>query len=41
MIRFGLEWTSRFISEPKRLWKRYLIGNATFFWVILKRVHSS
>lgn len=41
MIRFGLEWTFRFISEPKRLWKRYLISNATFFWVILKRVHSS
>ncbi len=26
----GLEWLFRFLQEPKRLWKRYLIGNAVF-----------
>lgn len=27
----GLEWLSRLIIEPKRLWHRYLIGNPKFF----------
>ena len=26
----GLEWFYRFIQEPKRLFKRYIIGNMTF-----------
>jgi len=26
----GLEWLHRFLREPGRLWKRYLIGNARF-----------
>jgi N-acetylglucosaminyldiphosphoundecaprenol N-acetyl-beta-D-mannosaminyltransferase len=26
----GLEWTFRLIMEPRRLWRRYLIGNAVF-----------
>lgn len=26
----GLEWVHRLISEPKRLWKRYLISNSFF-----------
>ncbi|HEU5367118.1 MAG TPA: WecB/TagA/CpsF family glycosyltransferase, partial [Ktedonobacterales bacterium] len=30
MRRLGIEWTFRFIQEPGRLWKRYLIGNLTF-----------
>lgn len=25
MRRFGLEWLTRLIEEPKRLWKRYLV----------------
>lgn len=25
-----LEWLARFLSEPRRLWKRYLLGNALF-----------
>lgn len=28
--KLGLEWVHRFLSEPKRLWKRYLIGNVIF-----------
>lgn len=26
----GLEWLYRFIQEPRRMWKRYIIGNARF-----------
>ena len=26
----GLEWFYRFIQEPKRMWKRYIIGNTKF-----------
>jgi len=26
----GFEWLFRFISEPKRLWRRYLLGNSYF-----------
>jgi len=27
MINLGMEWLGRLISEPKRLWKRYLISS--------------
>ena len=30
MQRAGLEWLHRLLSEPRRLWRRYLIGNARF-----------
>jgi N-acetylglucosaminyldiphosphoundecaprenol N-acetyl-beta-D-mannosaminyltransferase len=30
MMRIGLEWLFRLISEPKRLWKRYLKHNPRF-----------
>ena len=32
----GLEWFYRFIQEPKRMWRRYLIGNFKFVILILK-----
>jgi N-acetylglucosaminyldiphosphoundecaprenol N-acetyl-beta-D-mannosaminyltransferase len=32
----GMEWLARLIIEPKRLWKRYLIGNLFFFYLIFK-----
>lgn len=31
----GLEWLYRFIQEPKRLWKRYIIGNIKFICYVL------
>lgn len=34
----GLEWFWRLIQEPKRLWKRYLIGNTVFLWLVLKEL---
>ncbi len=36
MQRVGLEWFFRFIQEPKRMWKRYLIGNSKFILLVLK-----
>ena len=30
MLNNGLEWVYRFIVEPKRMWRRYLIGNVSF-----------
>jgi N-acetylglucosaminyldiphosphoundecaprenol N-acetyl-beta-D-mannosaminyltransferase len=34
MQRSGLEWLFRLASEPRRLWKRYLINNPLFIWLI-------
>jgi len=30
MQRAGLEWLFRLLSEPRRLWRRYLINNPLF-----------
>ena len=32
----SLEWLYRLVKEPKRMWKRYLIGNPLFVWNILR-----
>jgi N-acetylglucosaminyldiphosphoundecaprenol N-acetyl-beta-D-mannosaminyltransferase len=32
----GLEWLYRLLSEPRRLWKRYLVGNLVFLWGALR-----
>ena len=32
----GIEWLFRLFSEPKRLWKRYILGIPFFFFLILK-----
>ncbi|WP_286834103.1 MULTISPECIES: WecB/TagA/CpsF family glycosyltransferase [unclassified Proteiniphilum] len=36
MISVGLEWFYRLIREPRRMWRRYLIGNILFVLAILK-----
>ena len=36
LISSGLEWFGRLLSDPKRLWKRYIIYNPVFVWRILK-----
>jgi N-acetylglucosaminyldiphosphoundecaprenol N-acetyl-beta-D-mannosaminyltransferase len=35
MQRSGLEWFYRFIQEPGRMWKRYLVGNLRFLGLTL------
>jgi N-acetylglucosaminyldiphosphoundecaprenol N-acetyl-beta-D-mannosaminyltransferase len=32
MQRAGLEWLFRLLAEPRRLWRRYLIGNPRFLY---------
>lgn len=32
----GLEWAYRLIKEPKRMWRRYIIGNSLFLWNIFR-----
>jgi N-acetylglucosaminyldiphosphoundecaprenol N-acetyl-beta-D-mannosaminyltransferase len=34
---YGLEWLARLLVEPRRLWRRYLIGNPLFLLRILKQ----
>lgn len=36
MQKCGLEWVYRFIQEPGRMWKRYIIGNAKFVLLTYK-----
>ena len=36
--RIGFEWLHRLMREPRRLWRRYLIGNTAFVWLIIKQV---
>ena len=35
MQRSGLEWSFRLLTEPRRLWRRYLINNPLFVWMVL------
>jgi N-acetylglucosaminyldiphosphoundecaprenol N-acetyl-beta-D-mannosaminyltransferase len=38
--RSGLEWLFRLCCEPRRLAKRYLIGNTKFVWWLLTDARS-
>lgn len=35
--RHGLEWLYRLLKEPKRMWRRYIIGNALFLFNVVFR----
>jgi N-acetylglucosaminyldiphosphoundecaprenol N-acetyl-beta-D-mannosaminyltransferase len=37
MQRSGLEWLFRLLAEPKRLWRRYLVGNAVFCMLVARQ----
>ena len=41
MQKSGLEWLHRLISEPKRLWRRYLILAPRFIFLVCKEYFSS
>jgi N-acetylglucosaminyldiphosphoundecaprenol N-acetyl-beta-D-mannosaminyltransferase len=32
----GMEWFVRLAQEPGRMWKRYLVGNTVFIYMVLK-----
>lgn len=36
MNRYGLEWVHRLAVEPRRMWRRYLVGNPQFLARVMK-----
>jgi len=37
----GFEWFYRLVLEPRRLWRRYLIGNSKFLWLAFRALLQS
>lgn len=33
--RWGMEWLYRIVQEPRRMWRRYLVTNTLFGWMLL------
>lgn len=38
MQNAGLEWFFRVLQEPRRMWKRYLVTNAKYAWLLAKEM---
>lgn len=38
--KIGMEWFFRFLQEPKRLWKRYLVSNTQFMAMFFKEAFN-
>jgi len=38
LIKIGFEWSYRLMKEPRRMWRRYLIGNAKFIGYLLMEI---
>ena len=36
MQKSGMEWVYRIIQEPRRMWRRYLITNSKYIWLLIK-----
>ena len=34
--KLGLEWLYRLLAEPRRMWRRYILGNAEFLSLVLR-----
>jgi N-acetylglucosaminyldiphosphoundecaprenol N-acetyl-beta-D-mannosaminyltransferase len=41
MQHSGLEWLFRLGTEPRRLWKRYLVNNPAFLWLAVQALWRS
>jgi N-acetylglucosaminyldiphosphoundecaprenol N-acetyl-beta-D-mannosaminyltransferase len=39
--RMGMEWFYRTLQEPRRLWKRYLVTNSIFLWMVASELARS
>ena len=37
MMHAGLEWLFRLLAEPRRLWRRYILGNPRFIFLVLRQ----
>lgn len=40
MQRAGLEWLFRLVMEPARLWKRYVVGNVQFCFLVARQLFA-
>lgn len=40
MADHGLEWIFRLAIEPRRMWRRYLLGNPAFLWRVWSARHD-
>ncbi len=38
MQRLGLEWLFRLTQDPRRLWRRYVIGNPKFIFIVARQI---
>lgn len=38
--KHSLEWLYRLVIEPKRMWRRYVLGNPLFLWNVMKEKFS-
>jgi len=36
-MKCGLEWLWRLAMEPRRLWRRYLVDDMRFFWLVARQ----
>ncbi|KJJ85409.1 WecB/TagA/CpsF family glycosyltransferase [Candidatus Omnitrophus magneticus] len=41
MQKIGLEWFYRFLQEPGRMWKRYLVTNTKYLFMLTKKLGES
>lgn len=41
MSRYGLEWVHRLAIQPRRMWRRYLVGNPRFVWRVVEQRRAS
>lgn len=41
MQKIGMEWLYRFLTEPKRMWKRYVIGNSIFIFLFFREIYKN
>lgn len=41
MQNAGLEWLYRTLQEPRRMWKRYLVTNSKYFFLLVKERFAS
>lgn len=35
MRRLGIEWVHRLAMDPRRMWRRYLVGIPAFLWHVM------
>ena len=40
MQRLSLEWLFRLLTNPRRLWRRYLVDNPKFFLILLQEAYG-